>query len=353
MSLIDNIKNIRSVFKRKEQPANVPLDQGTLFTDIQKLQTAEDLVDIDIATRVKYPFNFDRTINYNEFLILNFHADYFTNYFKLKCEDKQLTEIVLKVFRGYFYFGNVGIYFIKNNMIAVYEINRKVKSDNTVEMVEVAYLNNLFTSDINTNIFKKPDNTFKIKGNDLNNYISLNGGLSAYIKWLPFAKLQKQVLGMINDHRFFVHKNLGINCKDPTNLQKEIEIYYNLEVPFFINIGSTTNTNTNTFVDLNQTESVNNKVFEYYDNITKIYYELLGRRKNTDFKKERNITAEINASQSNFDILLNNEKLLKQIFLKEVSNKTGINIEIEEEQIANDLQPMNNQQSTGLSDHQE
>lgn len=351
MNIRDSIKNIKSAFRKKETPPVVPLDQGSLYTDIQKLETAEELVHID-QINASYPSNFDRTINYNEFLILNFHADYFTNYFKLKCDNKELLEIVLKVFRGYFYFGNVGIYFLNNKMIPVYEVNRKLKADNSVESVEVAYLSNLFNNDINTNIFKKPDNTFKIKNEMLKDYISLNGGLSAYIKWLPFCKLQKQVLTMVNDHRYFVHKNLGINCKDPTNLKKEIEIYYNLEVPFFINIGSTTNTTTNNFVDLNQTDKVNNKVFEYYESITKIYYELLGRRKNTDFKKERNITAEIAASQSNFDILLNNEKLLKKIFLKELSKKTGINIEIEEEGL-NEINGMNNQQPTAIQSDKE
>lgn len=323
MNIKDTIKNLKSHFKKKETPDNIPLTGGSLFNDIQRLEAAEYITSIDLdRVGTKYPKNFDRTVNYHMWMVLNLHCDYFANYFKIYCENPALFEAIIKVFRGYFYFGNAGILFINNSYIPVYEIKSNFNSSGELTSVEVGYLTELFARE-NSEYYKPPKNTLTIKKNMLKDYIRLSGGVSAYIKWLPFVKLQTQLLTMINDHRFFIHKNLGINCKDPSVLQKEIEMYFNLEVPFFINIGSTTNTNTNNFLELGGVNNANDKIISYYEQTTKIYYELLGRRKNTDFKKERNITAEVAASQSNFDILLNNEQHYKKLFLKQISEKTG------------------------------
>lgn len=328
MNIKDTIKNIKTHFRKKEVPENIPMTGGSIYTDISKLQTTEYLSTIDIKkVGTNYPINYDRTINYNVWMVLNFHCEYFANYFKLKCEDQSLLETVIKVFKGYFYFGNAGILFINNKLVPVYEIKSNFNNSGDLISVEVGYLNELFTKEFDQ-IYKPPNNIFTIKKDMLDNYIRIGGGTSAYIKWLPFVKLQTQVLNMCNDHRYFIHKNLGINVKDVSAFQKEMEIYFNLEVPFFINIGSTTNTNTNNFVDLGGVDAAHDKILTYYDQITKIYYELLGRRKNTDYKKERNITAEVNASQENFSVLLNNEKHFKELFLKKISEKTGIHISI-------------------------
>lgn len=330
MNIKDTIKNIKTHFRKKETPDNIPLTGGSIYNDIVKLQTTEELVDIDFKRVGNYPSSFDRTVNYNLWMVLNFHADYFSNYFKIKCDNQQLFETIIKVFRGFFYFGNAGILFINNKYIPVYEIKSNSNSSGEITSVVVGYLNEIFTKEY-SEYYKPPNNTFTIKKEMLKDYIRIGGGVSAYIKWLPFCKLQTQLLTMLNDHRFFIHKNMEINCKDSDNLKKEIELYYNLEFPFFINIGSTTNTQTNNFLELGGLDSKNDKIINYYESTTKIYYELLGRRKNTDYKKERNITAEVAATQSNFDILLNNEQHLKELFLKEVSKKTGIEVYIIEE----------------------
>lgn len=352
MNIRDSIKNIKSVFKKKpEENKPIPLTGGSVYSDKIKLEQAENNTFIDFtSTATHYPSSFDKTINYNEWLILNMHCEYFANYFKVVCDDYDLFLTIIKVFKGYFYHGNVGIFIVNNKLIPVYEIKNNFNAYGEFESVEVGYLNELFACDVDK-YFKHPKNTFTITKNMKNDYIRLGGGMSAYIKWLPFVKLQKQILNMVNDHRFFIHKNLGIKCKDPSALKQEIDIYYNLEVPFFINIGSTTDTNTNNFVDLNQTESANDKVLNYYESVCKIYYELLGRRKNTDYKKERNITAEVEASQSNFDILLNNERKVKELFLANLSKRINkkVYLEKEEDVVENEVKRMNAKQPTTLS----
>lgn len=53
------------------------------------------------------------------------------------------------------------------------------------------------------------------------------------------------------------------------------------------------------------------------------YYELFGRKHNVDFKKERNTTSEVDASQEQFDVIINETKKYLEIALKECETKFG------------------------------
>lgn len=62
---------------------------------------------------------------------------------------------------------------------------------------------------------------------------------------------------------------------------------------------------------------------DVYDWTISKYYELFGRKYNIDFKKERNVSGEVEASQEQFDILINETKKYMEIALKQCEEKFG------------------------------
>lgn len=340
-----DLSKIKSVFK-KPVAKNIPLTGGTVYSDQQKLKAAETITAIGLNETINTSLVNDESFNYEFWFVLNFHCEYFANYFKLECEDLNIYDAVIKAFKGYFYYGKSGILFIENKPIPVYEVKRTFINNGKVKNIELGFLTEIFSSEPNQ-LYEKPKNTILITGEFADKYYcELKGGISAYLKWIPFVKLQTQILKMVNNHRFFINKKIAAVMKDPGALNEELKAYFNPDNPFLIKIGNVGDVETNMYEEMGM-NNVDNSVLSYYESITKIYYELLGRRKNTDFKKERNITAEVNASQENFDILLNNEKHYKELFLKRVSEISGVEIKIVEEQQQgdlNDIQRMNNQQ---------
>ncbi|MGL5657425.1 MAG: hypothetical protein ACRCXY_11410 [Fusobacteriaceae bacterium] len=50
---------------------------------------------------------------------------------------------------------------------------------------------------------------------------------------------------------------------------------------------------------------------------------MIGRRYNTDEKKERNVSSEIEASQHNFDVLERSNQLYTELFITQLEDITG------------------------------
>ncbi|MBR2507993.1 MAG: hypothetical protein IKB98_00255 [Clostridia bacterium] len=81
---------------------------------------------------------------------------------------------------------------------------------------------------------------------------------------------------------------------------------------------------------------VTSKYLEIYDGILDAYYHLFGIRNNVDYKKERNVSSEVQASQSFFDRMENEYIKMFKIFAKDFQKKAGVQINIKEDQ--NDTQ---------------
>lgn len=76
---------------------------------------------------------------------------------------------------------------------------------------------------------------------------------------------------------------------------------------------------------------VTSKYLEIYDGIIDAYYHLFGIRNNVDYKKERNVSSEVQASQSYFDRMEQEYVKMFKIFAKDFQKKAGVQINIKEE----------------------
>lgn len=322
---------IKAIFKKKP-PANsttTPMTGGSIFNDSIKLETTETITLDSMRAAFDAVSNKSSLVNYQYWWVLNFHANYFANLFKLEnVEDINLYHAIILTFRMYFYYGNAGIIVNQDqSFIPVYEVESKTKKDGSVDYIKVGYAHDIVSQGVNA-YDKMPANIYTIKGEELKNYARLIGGENAFIKWLPFVRLQTEMLTLINNHRFFMNKKLLINVNDPDALKQETDLFFDINNPFIINI-DTDNINSNKFESQGFSGHVNaNDLLDYYSFVIKVYYELLGRRLNIDFKNERNTAKEVDASQSNFDILTNNEFAYKTMFINDLNKLLHTNIVI-------------------------
>lgn len=143
--------------------------------------------------------------------------------------------------------------------------------------------------------------------------------------FLPFIKLQSNLLDMLTTEGFTLIKKLNYQASSPTVIKDEMKNFFNPKSPF----------NLSTFIDdemksrfkvLNLKEDDKNNFLQYFEFTMNTYYSLLGRRFNIDMKAERNVSGEIEASQSNFDILEYEHVIQMENFIKDFKNKFGIDI---------------------------
>ena len=342
------VKKIKQIFsKPKREETNLPMTGGTIFNDSLTLETTQQIT-LDSMKRDLQHINDRSMCNYYYWYVLNFHCDYFANLFYLEgVEDINLYYAIILTFRMYFYYGASGILVKEGKCIPVYEVESKLKANGEIDWIKVAYSYDIATQPLNR-LDREPKNIFMLKGGKLDNYARLIGGMNAFIKWLPFVRLQTELLTMINNHRYFLNKKMLINVNDPSALKTETDLFFDINNPFIVNI-DTESVHSNQFVAEGFSGHADvNDLLDYYSFCIKVYYELLGRRINTDYKTERNVAKEVEATQSNFDILTNNEFEYKRLFIEQLNKLLGKSIKISkqskeektEEKKANDLSGM-------------
>ena len=323
------MKTIKQLFNKKKD--NIPLTGGSLFSDIQKLETTESItLDSMVASFDKYSNR--STVNYYYWYILNFHANYFANLFKVEnVEDPNLLQAILLTFRMYFYYGNAGIIVEENGgFIPVYEVESKVDKYGNLKYVKVGYSYDLVSQNANM-VEVKPNNIYTIEGEELNRYARLLGGENAFIKWLPFVKLQTELLTMVNNHRYFLNKKMLINVNDINNLQQETKAFFDINNPFILSLDSDTiNSNRFEVNGFSGNKESGGDLLNYYNFVIKTYYELLGRTTDSDISRGgvKQNALQQKASIDNSNTLTNFEFYFKELFIKKLNELLNLNIKL-------------------------
>lgn len=143
---------------------------------------------------------------------------------------------------------------------------------------------------------------------------------------MPFVKQQESLLKKMYMYSFVFHRKISYKAADLSTSTEELDMFFNEDVPFYLELDADLGTG-NRFTSESINTSGNNGVSElkdYYNMFIETYYHLLGRRINLDDKKERNVSVEVNSSQSNFDILQNEDRICKEDFLNEMTRITGV-----------------------------
>lgn len=318
--------NMSNIFKKEP-----PITGGSFFESKQNLKARESVINSNLLAK-KVDENVKKYLNsenftYNLYFLLQQQADYFTNIVQFRFNDKLLTENLYKVIRCAVIYGKAAIWWTKEGIIPYY-INHIEYSPSTGKPVYMScqLVDNVFSQKALEPNFKEWV-IFDVKKdeNAFDNVYILNSsscGFGGLIRWLPFLKQLEKLLTMLYVHMYSYIKFVLYDVKDTSYVDKELELFFNNELPFLINLGDE-NLMRNKFKEFNFESSGKTALFEYLDKFLETYYNLIGRRYNVDFKKERNVSAEVDASQDNFDVLQNELKQYILLMLDWIKFKSG------------------------------
>lgn len=314
----DNKGNILKGFKKIFKKEN-PYNGGNSFQMEKILETRWE----NTLAWVNRENNINREM-YNEWELLNFQADYNASIVRFTFSDSLLDNMIYLLFRLNFLYGNVGILFKDGKPIPIVE--NKTTIDEFGEMTKIEGFNgyellqsNGLLSEVKSRLQKK----YTITKNDMDNYIRLYApsyNYGAYVRWMKFIRMWGELLKTINTYSYLLIKKIIFNVNDEGAAIEEIKRFFSSNSPFLINKDPDSATE-NRFEVAGMDNGGSGELFTYYDRWMEIFYSMLGRRINVDRKKERNITNEVEMSESNFDILENEIRVNRTNFLNEFSKK--------------------------------
>lgn len=317
-----------------------PITGGNSF-ETQKILQAQDMINQSTIPRLVK--NYQNSLvdkSYNLYWLLQFHANYFTSLFPVKTKDARINELIYNCFRVHFLYGGCGVYKKGDTLIGLYENKVHVNKIGEITKIEFKSLTDMLACK-GIDEHKKLDICLTLSGDELKNYARLRTqsiGFGAIVTWLPFIKQQESILKKIYMYSFIFHRKIAYKAQDETTSRQELDAFFNDDVPFYLELDADVGTG-NKFTSegiKNGTSGGTSELIEYYNFFVETYYHLLGRRFNTDEKKERNISSEVKASQSNFDILQNEDRICKEDFLNALTKLTGVEWEEIKQEVEND-----------------
>lgn len=271
--------------------------------------------------------------NIDEYFLLQSEADYFCNTCMFETKDIQLRKNIINVIRGAFLFGTAGFYkHSKTDLLEPvyinsmdYDITGRLKS------CKILPLNVVLSKMNDTKMNFRPDEMLGYRTiTDTENIASFSWGTMGYSCWYkiwPFVKLKSMMLQIIIINGYVFNKKWMYKLNNYSNISKEIELFFNPANPFLVNIGTSEDV-ANRFSTEEGTKTTNTSdVIDYYNKMMGVYYQILGRRVNSDYKRERNISDEVEASQENYDIIQSDWLNQFAMFIEELKGM-GLKVEI-------------------------
>lgn len=284
---------------------------------IKSFRTSETLTD-SVKNRLK-----SSDFTYNLYFLMQQQADYFVSLVPFRFNNVRITELLYKVIRAAVIYGKAAVYNGIDGLQGLYVNRIEYDTLGKIKWAECAPIDYIFAQKT-----LEPVNiqysTFE--GEILEDLYIINSSSSGYgglIRWMPFLKQLENLLKMLYTHSYSYLKFILYDVKDTSYISKEMDLFFNVESPFLVNLGDDTLLR-NKFKEFNFNNTNKAEFFEYLNQFLNTYYSLIGRRYNVDFKKERNISSEVEASQDNFDILQNELKQYITLLLDWVSLKTGL-----------------------------
>lgn len=322
-----------------------PITGGNSYTTKQVLESQSEFLKSTIPYKVKKQIDDisnmaaadARTNCYNLWYLLQLMADYFSNLIYFRFDNQQLTQEAYKAIRTACVFGTAAIIKTKTGEIATADGVKDV-------ITPIAYYVASMETDgfgIPTKLKVYPSGGLFMNQSIISNYgdekefpkamakltyievpynedvYILNysaAGWGGLTKWLYFLKQFERILKMLYSHSYSYVKSIIYNVADRDASKEELKIFFS-ESPFLVNIGDD-EILSNRFKPFELSGDARNSVADFLNSFIEIYYALLGRRSNVDYKKERNITSEIAMSGENYDTLQNEFKTYITLMLE-------------------------------------
>lgn len=347
------IQKIKEVFGAKPIDGNTPqpLTNGNKYEVYNMLKNQEEL---DLATVESLDRQLKNSVrdinemtaairrvsdylirekNIDPYFLLQMQGDYFCNTCRFETKDRYLKRLVINVIRGAFLMGCAGIY--KNITLNIlepvyitgleYGIDGKLKSAKILPLDTCMQKMNQIKTELTANDFK---GMREVK--DCDNLAVFSWGTMGYSAWItkwPFVKLQHLFLTIIIINGFVFNKKWIYKINNFTNIADEIKLFFDPANPFIVNVGSTEDLANRFATEEKGNSAGNSDVIDYYNKMIGVYYQLMGRKINSDYKKERNVSDEVEASQENFDVVQNDWLAQFELFIEDLK-AIGMQIDI-------------------------
>lgn len=320
--------------KKNVQPitdfnAEQPITGGNSFDVAIKLKMQKEINNSTGAWNIGVTPETMNTINQfiddtvpHWWIMLKEQANYFCNQFQWKVEDIVIKNIIINTIRCSFYNGIAGVYYndISQEFEAVALSNVEYTANGQPKRAKYT-LANVYLDGVNTDQreFAGEHNIPETKINNLAIFKWGTEGINAWLRILPYVKLQHMLQTMLTTQSFAFVKKFEYICNDPKAAVEEMKHFFNPRNLFIVRAGFQNDTlNRFNQLDVGNSNSVLQMV-EYYKEIMGIIYQQLGRRLNVDTKKERNLSNEIDASQENFDIIFKDTNTQFNMFVERLN----------------------------------
>lgn len=273
---------------------------------------------------------------YNYWFILNFMADYFSNIVPFRFKDVNIQRAVMIAIRLGVIYGQSALWWNDNKLAGMYINNLEHDEMGYPKVLDLASGVSLLLTQS-----KQYDGTTEFKGyedlkvvpkevdDNIFTFLPYNYRVGGLINWRPFLLTFERLLKMVYTNSFQYAKSFTYRVNDVQMAYDEIKMFFNNENPFLIEVGNddTPLANRINKIEIGDSGSSYN-LFTFIKDYLNLFYELIGRRENTDKKNERNIKGEVQASQNNFDVLQNELTNSIHYLLEWVKEKTGQEYEI-------------------------
>lgn len=254
-----------------------------------------------------------------EFFLLNLHANYFCNTIKYKCEDPDMLSKIQKLIRCSYLYGKAALYVNEKGEVGVFYIV-KYDTDSFGKVLNIqlcdsdaALESRLPEPEFETGLLNIPEEEFE-------HVHVFNWGtkaLSAWVTTYPFVKSQHMMLKMLNIQSFSYNKKFIYKVGNQATTLDEMKMFFDPLNMFAVVFSDEEIGNTfNTFNEEGKVTGSARDFVAFFREYCDIWYQILGKSSNVDFKKERNVTSEIDASQSSIETIQREWLIQFDIFVK-------------------------------------
>lgn len=315
------MSRIKNIFT-EDKPNNPgwgtdPISQGNYFNFVKNVEVANnktlniktydnptDEISSDIVNVVNQVLN-DKEINI--WWLLLQQANYFVNTIKFSCSSPLLYEKLKQVILIGFLEGKGGLFWDEKLQIwKVCRINELIyNSDQILSSAKVDFSNIDFTTDY---VNSEKSQMTELSATELTNLFIFKWNqqtIGAYVLMLPFCRLQQMwlnqitILSILQSKQFYIKQTL--KSEDKSWVRNFLNPRYVwLIIRKGLGLSDKVEIIDNTALLQNISVAIDN-----YKKLVDIYNDIFGVKNNVDFKKERNVSDEIEASQDQFNALQN------------------------------------------------
>lgn len=335
MSIKEKLKNIWSYQPPSKDELKQPLDGGNNFVVQQefKARFRNMMESIDLSNT-----DLDNVV-YDEYFLMLFQKNYFVNLFDIKTEDKDFKKCWNLFVELCFWFGEAAI--INNgiegmddttNLIPVYLKEKQYTPLGDIQKDFSYYIGAPILPMMGDSKFniKKPDTWGMKEIKNKGEFVYGKWNTQAYGAWVwmyKFITFQKHLMYLTHNSAYLQKEMMFYKVNNKKTSDAEIKHLYNPKTNIVPIMGVNWDDDGSSLENRWEVDTPSSDksmiINEVYDFHIQRYYELFGRKLNVDAKKERNITSEVEASQEQFDILINETKKYMEIALQECKEKFG------------------------------